>query len=930
MKISLNKRMDTINISKNDTRKYDTFSLENGLKVVICQDETSNISATSLNINIGSSSDPDDIPGMAHFVEHMLFMGSKKYPEENYYDTFITNNGGSTNAFTTLHNTCFYYSIKTDFFENSLDIFSHFFIDPLFNVDAVEREMCAVDSEFWKSYNNDNRRLDSVIKKIMDPSYYGSRFTCGNLKTLKRDDIYNRLQEFYENKYSSNLMTLAVIDKRPIEELKNMVKSYFSPIKNKNISPVRSNILPYANACGSYITVSLSSVQHILNIFWQIPSTHDLISIHRSGFFSHLIGHEGKNSLLSELKKRKLVTALCAGEHESYIDHSTFQITITLTNKGNDNIQEILAIVNLYLDMLNDKLFLNKSGDHIKQIYDECKQISEIKFSNISKENPSSYATGLALNLCYMPSQHILDCNYYYEPFNPEVIDKYYDYFNCLYTKKPIIVHTPSSQITQNVDTWDTEEIYGVKYIIDKNFVSSNNVIIDVPFDLPSPNIYIPDSIDVLKIDSFDKPKLLSSDPLSEFWLFIDSKFNMPKTYINYNIIMPDIMVDNKLQLISNLYCSILNEYLNEFMYDAELVGYNCFVRSSLHGITFNVNGYSNKILELWKTITENFLTFPLESDSYNFILGRQLVGCSNYINMDLLSQSRHHADTIFNKYYISFQDKFDILSNVKLEDLFKFRDYLLGNDSISKYIGYVHGNISEHDAINIKNIYDSITKRGNVNFGTLSIRDLVPPIHYDTMSYNDSKFSPFDKKNIDVNNFVGVYYDFGTSTSQSILDDIYMSIFDTYISEPFYDSLRTKQQLGYSVQSQCTTIKFFKQYISMFSFRIVSPGKDTTHIKSKIKEFIDDIKNIVNDENKFNKILYSYNVSLNEPFLTIFGEYSYYLKQIEMYEHGANLTRYEDKIKMINDKIVTFEGFIKFVEKYISNNNKIFTLIIE
>lgn len=170
----------------------------------------------SLNVNVGSSSDPDDTLGLAHLLEHMLFMGSKKYPDENYYDEFIENNGEYANAFTTLHDTCFYYSIGTNFLIESLDIFSQFFIDPLLNTQIRLIVKC--------------RRIQSVIKKIINPLYYGSRFTSGNLKTLKRDDIYAQLCNFHRDKYSSNLMTLTIIDKRPIEEIKNIVSLYFSPI----------------------------------------------------------------------------------------------------------------------------------------------------------------------------------------------------------------------------------------------------------------------------------------------------------------------------------------------------------------------------------------------------------------------------------------------------------------------------------------------------------------------------------------------------------------------------------------------------------------------------------------------------------------------------------------------------------------------------
>ncbi|XP_044171596.1 nardilysin-like [Acropora millepora] len=59
-----------------------------------------NMSAAALCIGVGSFSDPDNIPGLAHFLEHMVFMGSEKYPDENEFDVFIKKHGGSDNALT--------------------------------------------------------------------------------------------------------------------------------------------------------------------------------------------------------------------------------------------------------------------------------------------------------------------------------------------------------------------------------------------------------------------------------------------------------------------------------------------------------------------------------------------------------------------------------------------------------------------------------------------------------------------------------------------------------------------------------------------------------------------------------------------------------------------------------------------------------------
>lgn len=74
---------------------------------------------------------------MAHFCEHMLFLGSKKYPELNHFQEFLKKNGGDSNAATGEEYTYFYFDVLRDKFEEALDIFSQFFKEPLFNESAV-------------------------------------------------------------------------------------------------------------------------------------------------------------------------------------------------------------------------------------------------------------------------------------------------------------------------------------------------------------------------------------------------------------------------------------------------------------------------------------------------------------------------------------------------------------------------------------------------------------------------------------------------------------------------------------------------------------------------------------------------------------------------------------------------------------------------
>lgn len=74
------KKFDNILKSLSDKRLYKGLILENQLKCLLVSDPTTDRSAASMTVNTGSMQDPDELPGLAHFCEHMLFMGSKKVP----------------------------------------------------------------------------------------------------------------------------------------------------------------------------------------------------------------------------------------------------------------------------------------------------------------------------------------------------------------------------------------------------------------------------------------------------------------------------------------------------------------------------------------------------------------------------------------------------------------------------------------------------------------------------------------------------------------------------------------------------------------------------------------------------------------------------------------------------------------------------------
>ena len=112
------------NQSEKDDNVYHYFELDNKMKCLVISDPNTTMSAASMDVGVGSTSEPDSCLGLAHFCEHMLFMGTEKYPEENYYSKVLQENNGGSNAFTSFDNTNFYFTVSNEKFRDMLDIFA--------------------------------------------------------------------------------------------------------------------------------------------------------------------------------------------------------------------------------------------------------------------------------------------------------------------------------------------------------------------------------------------------------------------------------------------------------------------------------------------------------------------------------------------------------------------------------------------------------------------------------------------------------------------------------------------------------------------------------------------------------------------------------------------------------------------------------------
>ena len=173
--------------------------------------------AAAMCVQVGSFADPVEAEGLAHFLEHMVFMGSSKFPSENQYDQYISSHGGSCNAYTEGEHTVYQFDITGEYLPRALDMFASCFISPLFKRNATNRELEAIDSEFNLASTNDDVRAQQLFSSFAQSNHVLTKFSWGNhqsLKTVPKEkgiDMEVMLRSFHRTHYTPANMKLVVV-----------------------------------------------------------------------------------------------------------------------------------------------------------------------------------------------------------------------------------------------------------------------------------------------------------------------------------------------------------------------------------------------------------------------------------------------------------------------------------------------------------------------------------------------------------------------------------------------------------------------------------------------------------------------------------------------------------------------------------------------
>ncbi|XP_076374865.1 insulin degrading metalloproteinase isoform X2 [Megalopta genalis] len=783
------KRYDNITKSQNDIREYRGLLLKNKMKILLISNPTTDESAASLDVNIGYLNDPDDLPGLAHFCEHMLFLGTEKYPEKNEYKRYLSQHGGSYNAATNMDHTNYYFSIHSENLEGALDRFAHFFIAPLFTEALTDLELNAVHLEHEANLANDTWRAIQLEKSSANPSHPFTKFGTGNKQTLeiipkqKNINIREKLLEFHETYYSANAMALCVLGKESLDELEEMVIKLFSQVKNKDIEiPVwLDHPFTEEDFQHKWYIVPIRNTRR-LNITFPLPDLRAHYKSMPAHYLGYLLGHEGKGSLLSALKAKGWCNSVISGKRQSARGFNFFNVIADLTEEGIQHVDDIILLTFQYINML-------KKHGPVEWIYNEYKDIAEMNFRFMEKMPPKQYVIHLVSRVQDFPMEEILVVGNIIMTWDPDLIESITKYL----VPEKVRIHV-IGQLYESICN-ETEKWYGTKFKkekIPKHTIDQwNNAGYNPDLQLPPKNEFIPKRFDTKPTENVTKfPVIIEDTPFMRLWFKQDDEFLVPKANLWIDFVSPLTYIDPLSNALTVMFMLLLRDASNEYTYAADLACLKFDTIISKYGITITIAGYDDKQLVFLEEILDKMINLKVDPKRFEPLKENYVRSLKNSYADPPYARACYYLTVLLSEQVWMKDELLKATSYLTVERMQEFIPQFLSKVHVECLI---HGNVTKSEALETAKLIESKLANSVPQRIPLLSRHMI--LNREIRLEDGCNFLFEIENTFHKSSCVHVYYQTGLQSTES---NMLLELLAQIISEPCFTTLRTKEQLGY------------------------------------------------------------------------------------------------------------------------------------
>ncbi len=804
--------------SPEDLREYRALALANGLRAVVVHDPGSEKAAAALAVGTGSADDPPARAGLAHFLEHILFLGTEKYPDAGEYGRFISEHGGSHNASTAPERTDYHFSVDASSLEGALDRFAQFFIAPLFDPESVDRERQVVHSEFITGLRNDGRRYFAAWKQALHPLHPWRGFSTGNATTLAdRPDskIRDALSAFYERHYSAHRMTLAVVGSQSLDDLEAMVREKFSSVRRRPgesapvLSPLyREGLLP------ARLDIRPIREDRTLSLSFAIESVQPHYATKPLILTTHLLSRRGRGSLIEYLKAKGWALSLSAGVSFDQADFATFGITVRLSEAGLSKVDEIVEAIFAMIDLIR------KEGIDERH-YEEVALQPRLAFSHIEKTEASHLARMLTTSLRRYPVPELISARYRYDGLDAE-LEK--SYLAALVPERVLI-----TLVAEDVEVDSTAPYYETPY----RLYSIEPATVERwreakpkdPFSLPEENPFLPEDLALVESSpsssSSPLPQKIVSRPGFELWHRTDAEFKKPKAYFFLSFRSPLTAASARNAMLTELLVYMAEESLNDISRQIALAGQYRSLHAHNRGIEARISGWSDKQSPLIERIVGALRKPDLDAPTFEREkedLARRL---RNLNENSPFRRATGEIGSMLSEPGWSDEALLLALDAIELEDLRTFVEEFFAEGEL---VVFAYGNIDHERAQAIAGMIENRLLESTEPVS-------VPPLRVVEMQPGQRLVRFMASEHED--HAVALYRQ---GTSADIHERAQISMLAQIAKERFYFELRTERELGYVV----SLYEIPMVDIPGLAFVVQSPSAAPARLVEEVRGFIE------------------------------------------------------------------------------------------
>lgn len=766
-------------------RETAKLRLENGLELLLISDPGVQLSAAAVCVRAGSWNDPVEFPGMAHFCEHMLFMGTEKYPNENAFQATIADQGGITNAMTLPDRTVYMFSSNTEGFLPLLDQFAHFFIDPLFKPSNIAREMHAVDQEFAKSLEHDGWRMMMVLKETGNQEHPHHKFSCGNSETLSKIPR-SKLVEWHQKHYSADRIHVVIFSPLPLDALKEQATSSFFSVPKAAPLP-SSAFMPLLSSRQQGHITYIQPVQNkrSLLLLWELPPTIAADPTKSAELLAYTLKRGQKNSLYEKLRQEQLIETLHVGIEEiGGEEHRFFEVDLELTEKGLQSPQTAVLRVFQALAQI-------QAAGIPHYLFQEKNKMAQIKYQYQSRQDPFSYVMKVGRTLPNEPLESYPRNQVLASEYSPEKIGQAARALNP--NKCTVLLIAPPNQPLDSREKWMGAE-YAIRPIPSDWMKEWTNATPHPQIRLPEPSPFVPSQLALVPAsDKEELPLLIAKNDFGAAYYARSPEFQNPETSIRLHLLSPELNSSTRSQVLATLYCNHMMDVLQPTLAAASQASLNAYMEASRSRIHIKIDGLSEKAPMLLQTILPQLSMPTLTIEQFADLRASLDKEYSNAQKELAFRQAKDLAESLLIQNKALAAEQLQTLRTLSYEDFLSFQKNLFEKTYIEAFFA---GNLTMKQAESIW--LDTLHTLGHAPFLKAN-HPQIKVAQLPSQPYIISQTTPVRGNAaillIDQGNFT-----FSKRAAQELLS--------IALKEAFFNELRSKQKTGYIAVSDSQEIE--------------------------------------------------------------------------------------------------------------------------